>query len=354
MRRWSFSKGHGTENDFVVLLDRDDTMHIGPAEVRYLCDRHAGIGGDGLLRAVRARHMPEWDGDGALWFMDYRNADGSVAQMCGNGLRVFARFLLDHDLASGPTIPIATRSGLKEATVLLDTRIRVSMGPVRVEQPGTPLTVRTADGAEHAVLPADVGNPHAVAFVAALAGIAAVQLAALVFFPSSGPYPFRALELLAVLTVSVLGAELARRARRGAILGAFFLVWGAASIAMFVVSTPVGENLTRLRSIVFPVMLMTAFVARFRPRWLTALALSAALLDGRRVGVVAHSKLSLCARLGVAANEPGCTDFSTNNLLFAALDGTNCDANAPIKPALIDARQSRAIEPRRPRSNRPR
>ncbi|HEX2292461.1 MAG TPA: hypothetical protein VHH55_04060 [Gaiellaceae bacterium] len=119
---------------------------------------------------------------------------------------------------------------------------------------------------------------HTLAFVLALAAIAAIQAAALVFFPSSGPYPFRALELAAVLTVSVLGAELARRSRRGAILGAFFLVWGAASIAMFLVSTPVGENLTRLRSVVFPVMLMTAFVARFRPRWLTALALSAALV----------------------------------------------------------------------------
>ena len=119
---------------------------------------------------------------------------------------------------------------------------------------------------------------HALAFVAVLATIAAIQFAALVFFPSSGPYPFRALELAAVLTVSVLGAELARRARRGAILGAFFLVWGAASIAMFVISTPVGENLTRLRSVVFPVMLMTAFVARFRPRWLATLALSAALV----------------------------------------------------------------------------
>jgi hypothetical protein len=119
---------------------------------------------------------------------------------------------------------------------------------------------------------------HTLAFVGALGAIAAIQVAALVFFPSSGPYPFRALELAAVLTVSVLGAELARRSRRGAILGAFFLVWGGASLAMFVVSTPVGENLTRLRSVVFPVMLMTAFVARFRPRWLAALALSAALI----------------------------------------------------------------------------
>jgi hypothetical protein len=119
---------------------------------------------------------------------------------------------------------------------------------------------------------------HALAFAGALAAIAAVQVGVLVFFPSSGPYPFRGLELAAVLTVSLLGAELARRARRGAILGAFFLVWGAASVAVFVLSTPVGENLTRLRSVVFPVMLMTAFVARFRPRWLTALALSAALV----------------------------------------------------------------------------
>jgi hypothetical protein len=119
---------------------------------------------------------------------------------------------------------------------------------------------------------------HTLAFGAALAGIAAVQLGALVFFPSSGPYPFRALELAAVLTVSVLGAELARRARHGALLGAFFLVWGAGSILLFAVSTPVGENLTRLRSVVFPLMLLTAFLARFRPRWLAALALSAALV----------------------------------------------------------------------------
>jgi hypothetical protein len=127
------------------------------------------------------------------------------------------------------------------------------------------------------VLARRVGR-HTLAFGAGLAGIAAIQLAALVFFPSSGPYPFRALELFAVLSVSVLGAELARRSRHGALLGAFFLVWGAASLFMFVVSTPVGENLTRLRSIVFPVMLLTAFVARFRPRVLAALALSGALV----------------------------------------------------------------------------
>jgi diaminopimelate epimerase len=169
MRRWSFSKGHGTGNDFVVLLDREATLHVGPAEVRFLCDRHAGIGGDGLLRAVLARHVPEWDGDGSLWFMDYRNADGSVAEMCGNGVRVFARFLLDNDLASGPVLAIATRDGLKEATVLWDGRIRVSMGPVGVADASALVDVQTADGASFRALPADVGNPHAVSFTDDLA-----------------------------------------------------------------------------------------------------------------------------------------------------------------------------------------
>ena len=104
MRRWSFAKGHGTENDFVILLDRESMLDVGPSEVRFICDRRAGIGADGLLRAVLARHIDGWEGDGGLWFMDYRNADGSIAEMCGNGLRVFVRFLLDQDLVSGPMV----------------------------------------------------------------------------------------------------------------------------------------------------------------------------------------------------------------------------------------------------------
>jgi hypothetical protein len=121
------------------------------------------------------------------------------------------------------------------------------------------------------------GTRHTLVVGAAIAGMSGVQLAALVFFPSSGPYPFRLLELGAVLTVSFLGAGLARRSRLGAPLAVFFLLWGAASVLMFLVATPVGENLTRLRSLVFPLMLLTAFLARFQPRWLAALALSAAL-----------------------------------------------------------------------------
>jgi diaminopimelate epimerase len=162
MRKWSFTKGHGTENDFVILLDRESTLDLGPEEVRYICDRHAGIGADGLLRVVLAKHVGEWSGDGALWFMDYRNADGSIAEMCGNGIRVFTRYLLDQDLATGPVAEIATRNGLKVATALSDGRIRVAMGPVVARSRS--VVVTTADGIGYKALTADVGNPHAVSF----------------------------------------------------------------------------------------------------------------------------------------------------------------------------------------------
>ena len=162
MRRWRFSKGHGTQNDFVVLLDRENLLRPTDDDVRWLCDRRAGIGGDGLLRVVLARHVPEWDGDPDLWFMDYRNADGSVAQMCGNGVRVFVRYLLDEGLASGPDVDVATRAGLKPASVLVDGRVRVGMGTVAVGT-GT-VRVTTADGSAHDATPVDVGNPHAVSF----------------------------------------------------------------------------------------------------------------------------------------------------------------------------------------------
>ncbi len=162
MRTWPFTKGHGTENDFVIVLDREGTLDIGPATVRYLCDRRAGIGGDGLLRAVLARRVPEWTGNDQLWFMDYRNADGSVAEMCGNGVRVFVRFLLEQGLVSGPVVPVATRAGVREATVQPDGQVRVAMGPVQVG--GPEVQVRTADGADFTATGADVGNPHAVSF----------------------------------------------------------------------------------------------------------------------------------------------------------------------------------------------
>ena len=111
MPEYEFLKGHGTENDFVLLPDHDGTIHRDltadamAARVRALCDRHAGIGGDGVLRVVR-------DGDG--WFMDYRNADGSLSEMCGNGIRVFARYLVEEGLVdAAEPFWVDTRDGRK-------------------------------------------------------------------------------------------------------------------------------------------------------------------------------------------------------------------------------------------------
>ena len=89
------TKGHGTENDFVIVPDPDADLDLDAAAVARLCDRRAGIGGDGLLRVVRTAKMPGHEGLAAEaeYFMDYRNADGSVAEMCGNGVRVFALYL---------------------------------------------------------------------------------------------------------------------------------------------------------------------------------------------------------------------------------------------------------------------
>lgn len=169
MRSWSFAKGHGTRNDFVIVVDREGLHDPTVAEVRAICDRHAGIGGDGLLRAVKAGRVEEWSGDPDLWFMDYRNADGSIAEMCGNGVRVFARHLLDQGLATGPVVPIATRSGLKEATALPDHRIRVALGEVTVAPEPVSIMVRELTEPYETIkvdaIKVGVGNPHAVAFV---------------------------------------------------------------------------------------------------------------------------------------------------------------------------------------------
>src|SRR6266568_5501460 len=110
------TKGHGTENDFVIVADVDGALEIDAAEVAKLCDRRAGIGADGLLRVVRTANMPGYEdqADRAEFFMDYRNADGSIAEMCGNGVRVFARYLVDVGWATPGVFGVATRAGVKD------------------------------------------------------------------------------------------------------------------------------------------------------------------------------------------------------------------------------------------------
>ncbi|WP_341728404.1 diaminopimelate epimerase [Brooklawnia sp.] len=159
MQTLGFAKGHATHNDFVILLDREAMTSVSAQTVRWLCDRRAGIGGDGLLRAVRSELIPEWHGDPSLWFMDYRNADGSIAEMCGNGLRLFVRYLIDQGLVDTEPVQVATRAGLREAWPYPDGRIKVSMGQAVVaEQP----TWVEADGHRYTATMVDVGNPHAV------------------------------------------------------------------------------------------------------------------------------------------------------------------------------------------------
>jgi len=173
MRTWLFAKGHGTGNDFVLIKDRSGLTDPTREDVRFLCDRRRGIGGDGLLRAVRAERMSEWTGPGDIWFMDYRNADGSVAAMCGNGLRVFVRWLVDEGLAGGDVIEVATRAGLRRVVVHPDGRLSIHMGTPSWDP--IPYTVRTRD-AEWSGHPVVADNPHCVVRVADPDSLAAIDL----------------------------------------------------------------------------------------------------------------------------------------------------------------------------------
>lgn len=158
----TFRKGHGTGNDFILLTDPDDVLSLTPRLVAALCDRHIGIGADGILRAVRTDEAP-----GAEWFMDYRNADGSIAEMCGNGARVFARHLIDEGLTA-PTSSIATRGGVRDVIVHDSGDVSVSMGPVTPLDHG--ITVTLGDDTYPAI-GALVPNPHAVVFLPTLTGL---------------------------------------------------------------------------------------------------------------------------------------------------------------------------------------
>ncbi|QPK78355.1 diaminopimelate epimerase [Corynebacterium lizhenjunii] len=171
-----FAKGHGTENDFVIVQDFDAARPWTPQEVAAVCDRRAGIGGDGLLRVVRAGALVEAgelaelaEGiDPGDWFMDYRNADGSVAEMCGNGTRVFAHWVYSRGLVDAPEFVVGTRAGAKRVVVSeadeRQAQVTVEMGPAEV------LGVSSATMGQRtfAGLGVDVGNPHLAAVIPGL------------------------------------------------------------------------------------------------------------------------------------------------------------------------------------------
>jgi diaminopimelate epimerase len=150
-----FAKGHGTGNDFLILPDPEDETALPPGVVARLCDRRTGLGADGILRVVRASAAGREPSEGG-WFMDYRNADGSVAEMCGNGVRVFARYLLGHGLADGPELAVATRAGLRQVRVEPSGELTVEMGAPAVLGRSAAMIA----GRPHEGLEVSIGNPH--------------------------------------------------------------------------------------------------------------------------------------------------------------------------------------------------
>ncbi|HEY0126949.1 MAG TPA: diaminopimelate epimerase [Blastococcus sp.] len=162
--------GHGTENDFVVLPDPDGSVwpedRLDGALVRRLCDRRAGLGGDGVLRVVRSVQVPDAaavlgdDLASCEWFMDHRNADGSTAEMCGNGIRLFLHVLVSEGLLDRATceagVVVGTRGGPRRVGATSDGDYWVDMGPAREFGAGTAeLSGRTFAG-----LAVSMGNPH--------------------------------------------------------------------------------------------------------------------------------------------------------------------------------------------------
>jgi diaminopimelate epimerase len=145
--------GHGTENDFVLIFDPENKVEISTEQVRAICNRKTGIGCDGFIRIGK---------DSGKWFMDYRNGDGSIAEMCGNGIRVMAKYLTQKGHQAAGIFPINTRDGMKYLSVPETGDITVNMGQIR-EVFGE--ISATANGHTWTGYNIDMGNPHAVVFV---------------------------------------------------------------------------------------------------------------------------------------------------------------------------------------------
>jgi diaminopimelate epimerase len=187
-----FAKGHGTQNDFVLLPDPDGRLSLTPAAVTALCDRRRGLGADGVLRVTRAEaalaadvfdRVPEGVAPGD-WYMDYRNADGSIAQMCGNGVRVFAHYLRACGLESRDEFVVGSLAGPRPVVLHRwdDTTADVTVEMGKTNQLGTGEAI--VGGRPFAGLAIDVGNPHLACVDADLTGdeLAALDVAAPVSF----------------------------------------------------------------------------------------------------------------------------------------------------------------------------
>jgi len=179
-RTLTVMKGHGTENDFVVLPDLDAVVSMSPSMVRALCDRRSGIGADGVLRVTRTVLATEPDVQAqagvAEYFMDYHNADGSIAETCGNGLRVFGRYLEQAGLADpGTGVTVATRGGPRALSFDGD-QVTAEMGPVTV-RPERPKVSADGLAGEYGSIALELPNPHVVVELSSVDDLAALRLA---------------------------------------------------------------------------------------------------------------------------------------------------------------------------------
>jgi diaminopimelate epimerase len=168
-------KGHGTENDFLVLPDLDGELELTAELVRALCDRHAGLGADGVLRVVRSANDPEAKemAAEAEYFMDYRNSDGSTAEMCGNGIRVLVRYLQRVSLVEGAAA-VATRGGVRRVRIRGGGNVTVDMGLPRVLADRPVATAAPLAATPGTVL--ELPNPHVVVPVGSRDVLASLDL----------------------------------------------------------------------------------------------------------------------------------------------------------------------------------
>ncbi|MGD8168009.1 diaminopimelate epimerase [Herbiconiux sp. P16] len=187
-----FTKGQGTGNDFVLFTDPDGEIDLSPTQIAAICDRHFGVGADGILRVVRSRSLEAGaaalaEDEAAEWFMDYYNADGSLSEMCGNGIRVYTRYLLDNGLATlapGETLVIGTRGGVRDVQ-LNKLGFQVDLGRWKLDG-GEPLVRAKNLQVARPGLGINIGNPHVVV---ALADDEELDDADLTFIPHLEPAP---------------------------------------------------------------------------------------------------------------------------------------------------------------------
>lgn len=188
----SFTKGHGTGNDFVLYLDPNGERPLTAEQIAKICDRHFGIGADGVIRVIKSARLPEGkdilaEEPLAEWFMDYYNADGSIAEMCGNGTRVFARYLTEKGLvtlADGETLSIGTRAGVKDIQRNM-AGFAVDMGRWKLEPEESLVKAANLEVARPGQ-GINVGNPHVVVALAHSQELAELDLTKL---PEVHPLP---------------------------------------------------------------------------------------------------------------------------------------------------------------------